>query len=530
MSILDGDIILGDDDVRVVLSATGQGGNYVLAARDHAAKSQLMLVDHPLLIALDTPQLSVNCYSCFRTPGELPRDGQGQGQGPSLQRCSGCKVVRFCDKICQKQAWSYHRLECKLYARLYPRILPSNVRAMVRLLKQQKAGQIPPEEWMHLLSLTSHADDISRAGGERWENLSLMTQGIQAYSGSDQSPELILRLLCTLTINSFTLTNFLSEPMGLALHPRTSQFNHSCRPNAFVRFDVFKGESAPQKSGRHHISVHALRQIQEGEEITLGYVDGTYPFEKRQQELKERYFFTCSCELCTKERETAANPLHTTSVVHPKVEEAEQNAEQVHSDVQSEPGLEYTQVDKIKQAMAGLAGTGSWRLHQYPWPQLRAQLLAGLLGSGKYSEAFLQSAVMARLTHPAMYEQAYHPLRLMQMFNLWNLCQPCMDDEWKREDWDDRRFRMLDLLSCVVLDDIHKALVEGIRVNGYLEHVIEQALQRPSREAMTWDNFHDNPAQARKVVWHWLDGLIRAQLRKEGVSQPIVDSAMRNQG
>ncbi|KAK5452140.1 hypothetical protein LTS15_007204 [Exophiala xenobiotica] len=399
---------------------------------------------------------------------------------------------------------------------------------MVRLLKQQKAGQIPAEEWMQLLALESHIDDIRQAGGERWEDLSLMTQGIKAYSESDESPELILELLCTLTINSFTLTNFISEPLGLALHPKTSQFNHSCRPNAFVRFDVFKSGSAPEPSGRHNISVHALRDIHEDEEITLGYVDGTYPFEKRQQELKERYFFTCSCELCTKERETAANPSHTTSMVNSKVKEAEQNAEQVHSDVQSRPGLEYTQIDNIKQAMAGLARSQRWRLHHYPWPQLRAQLLAGLIGSGKYSEALLQASILARVTQPKMFEQAYHPLRLVQMFAMWNLCQSCMDEEMEREDWDDRRFRMLDLLSCVVIDDIHKAMVDGGRINGYLEHLIEQVLRRDSREAMTWDTFRDNPAKARKAAWKWLDVLIIGQLREEGVYQTIVDSAMAN--
>jgi hypothetical protein len=68
---------------------------------------------------------------------------------------------------------------------------------MVRLLKQQKAGQIPAEEWMQLLALESHMDDIRQAAGERWEDLSLMTQGIKAYSESDESPELILELLCT---------------------------------------------------------------------------------------------------------------------------------------------------------------------------------------------------------------------------------------------------------------------------------------------------------------------------------------------
>ena len=96
MSFNKRDIAIEDDNVRVVYSA-GQGGSSVLAARDITAKSQLMLVDHPLLIALDTPQLATNCYSCFKTPKELPRDIQGQA--PSLQRCSGCKVVRFCDKV-----------------------------------------------------------------------------------------------------------------------------------------------------------------------------------------------------------------------------------------------------------------------------------------------------------------------------------------------------------------------------------------------------------------------------------------------
>jgi hypothetical protein len=273
-----------------------------------------------------------------------------------------------------------------------------------------------------------------------------------------------------------------------------------------------------------------LRDIHEDEEITLGYVDGTDPFEKRQQELKERYFFTCSCELCTKERETAGNLSRATSRVNSKVKEAEQNAEQVHSDVQSQPGLEYTQVDKIKQAMAGLAGTASWHLHHYPWPQLRAQLLAGLIGAGKYSEALLQASILARVTQPKMFEQAYHPLRLVQMFAMWNLCQSCMDEEMECEDWDDRRFRMLDLLSCVVIDDIHKAMVDGVRINGYLEHLIEQLLRRDSREAMTWDDFRDNPAKARKAAWAWLDVLIKSQLRKERVSQPIADSAMTSQG
>jgi hypothetical protein len=98
---------------------------------------------------------------------------------------------------CQARAWKdYHKLECKLYARLQPRILPSLPRAIIRLLKQQKAGLVSHADWTGLLDLQSHYDDFIRAGGEVWENLSIMSQGIKGYCGTDHSLDMILRLVC----------------------------------------------------------------------------------------------------------------------------------------------------------------------------------------------------------------------------------------------------------------------------------------------------------------------------------------------
>ncbi len=40
----------------------------------------------------------------------------GSCEKPSLMKCAGCNVVRYCSKECQKHDWKYHRLACKRHA------------------------------------------------------------------------------------------------------------------------------------------------------------------------------------------------------------------------------------------------------------------------------------------------------------------------------------------------------------------------------------------------------------------------------
>ena len=58
-----------------------------------------------------------------RAPGEGPRKGVARiqcewcGRAPwkkaNLLQCSACKQVRYCDKACQKSAWTTHKAWCK---------------------------------------------------------------------------------------------------------------------------------------------------------------------------------------------------------------------------------------------------------------------------------------------------------------------------------------------------------------------------------------------------------------------------------
>ena len=49
----------------------------------------------------------------------------------------------------------------------------------------------------------------------------------------------------------------------------------------------------------------AARDIKEGEEFCISYMDGTVPFSERQKYLEDNYDFTCKCESCAHASESS---------------------------------------------------------------------------------------------------------------------------------------------------------------------------------------------------------------------------------
>lgn len=80
--------------------------------------------------------------------------------------------------------------------KLRPNVLPSNVRAVLRLLLLQKVNRLPSGEWDQLMGLEAHTNKLRKAGGERWQNLCLMTKAAKEYSGSALDEQIILGLFC----------------------------------------------------------------------------------------------------------------------------------------------------------------------------------------------------------------------------------------------------------------------------------------------------------------------------------------------
>jgi hypothetical protein len=82
---------------------------------------------------------------------------------------------------------------------------------------------------------------------------------------------------------------------GTAMYATACKMNHSCHPNVVV---LYKQPSI----GKMPLCIHivALRDIEEGEELCISYIDSSEPVESRRQELGN-YGFECQCEKCVRE-------------------------------------------------------------------------------------------------------------------------------------------------------------------------------------------------------------------------------------
>jgi hypothetical protein len=84
-----------------------------------------------------------------------------------------------------------------------------------------------------------------------------------------------------------------ADGLDAGIFEHACRINHSCNNNA--------QKSWNENLERH--TVHALRDIQQGEEITIFYLRTLESRTRRQADLKAKFLFTCSCSLCALGRE-----------------------------------------------------------------------------------------------------------------------------------------------------------------------------------------------------------------------------------
>lgn len=399
---------------------------------------------------------------------------------------------------------------------------------MIRVLKQRKAQVLPDGEWDQLLSLESHRNELSLAGGERWQDLLLMMKAAKTYSSTTQSLDVVLQIYCIvsaterspehvndtdqLIVNSFTLTTPTLHPIGLVLHPKAALLNHSCNPNAVVRCDARLSPHDSTFPQYGSLAIHALRPISKGEEITVSYIETTFPFRQRQQELQDRYFFTCDCDLCLQRQNAITDrfipsnprdaPLDPTALT-----EMEQRAESVFRDVESKPGSEASQTERLSDAVKSLAQSKVWPLHRYPFPQLRQQLMLALLAKQQFTDALYHLAVLVVKVDPVLFAQAHHPIRTIHAWTFWNLCT-CVMEEWTRERPMQVEVPMLGLLSCAVMDDLVRALGLEVDMPGHLEQMVNVAYESVKREDLFWKEYCAHRQESRERAWSWIQNKI----------------------
>ena len=92
-----------------------------------------------------------------------------------------------------------------------------------------------------------------------------------------------------LAISKTNMLGLGSPPIGGGLFIEASRINHACKPNT-------------QNSWNERISretIHAVRDIKKGEEITISYMGHFASYDERQAFLKDKFKFDCACEVCS---------------------------------------------------------------------------------------------------------------------------------------------------------------------------------------------------------------------------------------
>jgi hypothetical protein len=100
---------------------------------------------------------------------------------------------------------------------------------------------------------------------------------------------------------------FNTNNLNGALYPLHTHINHSCSPNTKV---VDTPGRLAEVNGISLCVVLIVVFVQDhvigpGEEITISYVDPTWPTVLRRQTLKRDYGFECGCSRCVADLESA---------------------------------------------------------------------------------------------------------------------------------------------------------------------------------------------------------------------------------
>ncbi|XP_043551254.1 histone-lysine N-methyltransferase Smyd1-like isoform X2 [Chiloscyllium plagiosum] len=217
------------------------------------------------------------CHCCFKKQAKL-------------QRCGQCKFAHYCDRTCQRAAWTEHKNEC-LAIRNYGQPTNETVRLASRILwRVAREGDNVSEDCLSSLAdLQDHVDDLSEE--EKSQLMSDVEVLHKYWRSNDQrfDSQSISHIFGMINCNGFTISDQRGlQAVGVGLFPNLCLVNHDCWPNCTVILNNGK------------IELRAIQKIKAGEELTVSYVDFLKLSAERRTQLKKHYYFDCTCEHCTK--------------------------------------------------------------------------------------------------------------------------------------------------------------------------------------------------------------------------------------
>ncbi|XP_058059609.1 histone-lysine N-methyltransferase SMYD3 [Anopheles bellator] len=218
-------------------------------------------------------------------------------------KCSGCLYVRYCDRVCQQEAWPDHQAECaKLKTLPAGLVVPSAALMVARIIRRlQKGGDFQKGYYTAKLyrrfhDLMPHEEDIRKDTKrvEHFQAVSVVLRRLLDESAIPETAELF-RIYGKMCINSFNIMDDDMNSIGTAMYLGASILDHSCRPNAAASFIGAR------------LQIRLLEDFVGSEldfgRIFISYIDLLEPPDTRREQLAERYYFHCDCDRCEDEQD-----------------------------------------------------------------------------------------------------------------------------------------------------------------------------------------------------------------------------------
>ncbi|XP_014292302.1 SET and MYND domain-containing protein 4 [Halyomorpha halys] len=297
-------------------------GRYSEAKRD-IELGEVFLSEDPHCSVLLENQCETHCYHCMKSTA-------------AGEPCPLCDQVKFCSERCQKLALStYHLIECPILQTLWGSGISITCLMALRIISQKNPKYFidlekvlmennKDQEWnknqysfkdyctvnqlvqhedkrtidalihktyiavflFRCLEETSYFKDVPNNEQKRYSTLigGLLLQNLQLLQFNAHE-------IFDLQISELDFSKSKSRFIGGGLYPTLALFNHSCDP-CFVRY--FQGTK---------VFARAIKPIKMGEMVSENYGPIFTEMEKnkRQTELRERYWFVCKCIPCSEE-------------------------------------------------------------------------------------------------------------------------------------------------------------------------------------------------------------------------------------
>ncbi|KAK4867650.1 hypothetical protein LT330_001160 [Penicillium expansum] len=472
-------------------------GNGLFATADINPGEDVLHIKTPFVAVLDSPRLEDTCAGCF---------GKRQMEtGNELKACTGCRVVKYCDRVCQSKDWKFaHSLECPIFKNVKPMVLPNNARALLRIVLRTARNKYDSEEFKVFGGLETHINEISESQGQL-DRINLTAKAVKNYSGTDVDEGTVASYAAKLDLNSFNLTTSMYDRIGLYMHPYAGLINHSCDYNSTVGFD---GEE---------LYVKAMRPIKKGEQIFISYIDTTTPYDIRRNELKERYFFDCQCTKCQRGADTIEDRFLSTPEDMTPLETAEREALELMQKATATSTETKETIEKLEAAMHKLHETALWPLTRQPYASLRDKLIISLLTAGNFTRAFIHAAIRYLRIDPVVYDKA-HPIRHIHAWSLVRLTVFISQEGFQPDPKDPVQIKDFNLnfhyLIWYILAELTSTQAESCTVPSFRKLVGNQFVQ-------VHNEFKANgldPSKTKAVLsaeWNKLERLVNKALEKE---------------